>query len=72
MEPSQCPCTFQDLAEPEPREAEAAPASKAAARASRPPTACSMFEMLFVIDATDCEIDRILSSKIVNPCTSMG
>ena len=60
VEPSLCPSIFQDLAEPEPLEKEAAPASKVAARAARPSTDCSMFEILFVIDATDCVRDRIL------------
>ena len=52
--------TFQDLAEPDPLETEAAPASKAAKRAASPSTDCSMFEFLFVIDATDCVSDKIL------------
>ena len=71
-EPSLCPSRFQELAEPEPLEAVTAPASKAATRAARPPTACSMFEMLFVIDATDCVSDKILFPNLANPCTSMG
>ena len=45
VEPSPCPRTLQDLAEREPLETEAAPASKAAARAARPSTDCSMFEL---------------------------
>ena len=45
VEPSLCPSTFQDLAEPEPLETDAAPASQAATRAARPSTDCSMFEV---------------------------
>ena len=48
---------------------QAAPASKAATRAS---TYCSMFEIVFAIDATDCVRDRILFSNLLKPCTSMG
>ena len=64
--------SHEELAEPEPLEAEAAPGSKAATRAARPPTACSTFEMLSVVDATDCVSDMILFSNLVDPCTSMG
>ena len=56
VEPSLCPSKFQDLADPEPLETEVAPASKAATRAARPSTDCSMFEILFVIDAMYIEI----------------
>ena len=45
VEPSLCSSTFQDLAEP---------ASKAATRAEKPSTDCSMFEILFMKDATNC------------------
>ena len=31
-----------------------------------------MFEMLFVMDATDCVSDKILFPNLVNPCTGMG
>ena len=41
VEPSDCPSMFQDLAEPETLEAEAAPVSWAATRAARLPTICS-------------------------------
>ena len=40
VEPSPCPSTFQDLAEPGPLEPEAAPVSKVATRAKRLPTIC--------------------------------
>ena len=63
---------WKDLAEPETLEAEAAPASNATTRAARPPTTCSALEILFVLVATDCATDKILLSKLVNPCTSVG
>ena len=71
VESSPCPSTFQDLAELQPLEAEAAPASKAATRTSRPSTACSTFEIFFVIDATGCVSDKILFSNLVNRCASI-
>ena len=54
------PIKFQEFAEPETLEAEAALAPKAATRAPRPPTTFSMFAMLFVRDATECVSDMIL------------
>ena len=49
LEPSTCPGEGQDLAEPETLEAEAAPTSKVATRAARPPTTYSKLEILFVM-----------------------
>ena len=72
VEPSLCPRKFQELAEPEPLEAEAAPASNAATRAASLQTACSTFEILFVLDATDCVSDRILFSNLVKSLYEHG
>ena len=47
----------------EPLETEAAPASKAATRAARPSKDCSMIEILFVIDATDCVRGRSMGNE---------
>ena len=55
MEPSACPSKFQDLAEPEPLEPEAAPISKVATRAARLLSICSTFVILAVLEATVCE-----------------
>ena len=46
VEPSQCPSKFQELAEPEPLEAEAEIVSSAATRAARLLTICSTFVIL--------------------------
>ena len=70
VEPSQCPSTFQVLAEREPLETETAPPSKAATRDRQQTVQCSKFK--FVIDATKCERDEILFSNLKKSCTSMG
>ena len=56
VEPSSCPGKGQDpIGDPETLEVETAPASKAATRAARPPTNCSILVTLVVIVAIDWE-----------------